>query len=216
MRNLHKETNVCVHIRFVTFKGSYKDRNMSKVNKQDHQSCLCSFLCVSLCEANGGDLLPPQTGRTGACLRCGLTLEIKSEPCVILNLRTSSVANTHGKDLTPSPPSGDNAEAHLQREANLADLMEATRNFTAKMCPLFKCSSVDAVWMECGAAITIFVLSVKVTHLRMQSKACVKTCGAMPCSCCRIRHCSRVTDMAVRSLALLQLVKRTPFSRRQI
>lgn len=53
------------------------------------------------------------------------------------------------------------------------------------------------------------------THLRMQSKACVKTCGAMPCSCCRIRHCSRVTDMAVRSLALLQLVKRTPLSRRQ-
>lgn len=54
------------------------------------------------------------------------------------------------------------------------------------------------------------------TYLRMQSRAWEKTCGAMPCSCCRIRHCSRVTDMAVRSLALLQLVKRTPFRRRQI
>lgn len=53
------------------------------------------------------------------------------------------------------------------------------------------------------------------THLRMHSRACVKTCGAMPCSCCRIRHCSRVTDMAVRSLALLQLVNRTPLRRRQ-
>lgn len=58
--------------------------------------------------------------------------------------------------------------------------------------------------------------TVSASYLRMQSRACVKTCGAMPCSCCRIRHCSRVTDMAVRSLALLQLVKRTPFSRRQI
>ena len=54
------------------------------------------------------------------------------------------------------------------------------------------------------------------THLRMHSRACVKTCGAMPCSCCRIRHCSSVTDMAVRSLALLQLVNRTPLRRRQI
>lgn len=58
------------------------------------------------------------------------------------------------------------------------------------------------------------VFSVRASYLRMQSRACVKTCGAMPCSCCRIRHCSRVTDIAVRSLALLQLVKRTPFSRR--
>lgn len=54
------------------------------------------------------------------------------------------------------------------------------------------------------------------THLRMHSRAWVKTCGAMPCSCCRIRHCSSVTDMAVRSLALLQLVNRTPLRRRQI
>lgn len=53
-------------------------------------------------------------------------------------------------------------------------------------------------------------------HLRMHSRAWVKTCGAMPCSCCRIRHCSSVTDMAVRSLALLQLVNRTPLRRRQI
>lgn len=52
-------------------------------------------------------------------------------------------------------------------------------------------------------------------HLRMHSRAWVKTCGAMPCSCCRIRHCSSVTDMAVRSLALLQLVNRTPLRRRQ-
>lgn len=50
----------------------------------------------------------------------------------------------------------------------------------------------------------------------MHSRAWVKTCGAMPCSCCRIRHCSSVTDMAVRSLALLQLVNRTPLRRRQI
>lgn len=107
--------------------------------------------------------------------------------------------------MTPSPPSGDNDAAHQQNEANLADLVEAARNFTAEMWPLLKCSSVDAMWSR-----------VKVAYLRMQSKACVKTCGAMPCSCCRIRHCSRVTDMAVRSLALLQLVKRTPFSRRQI
>lgn len=54
------------------------------------------------------------------------------------------------------------------------------------------------------------------THLRMHSRAWVNTCGAMPCSCCRIRHCSSVTDMAVRSLALLQLVNRTPLRRRQI
>ncbi len=54
------------------------------------------------------------------------------------------------------------------------------------------------------------------SHLRIQSKACVKTCGAMQCSCWRIWHCSRVTDMAVRSFALLQLVTRTPFRRRQI
>lgn len=57
--------------------------------------------------------------------------------------------------------------------------------------------------------------TTKNCYLRIQSRAWVKTCGAMPCSCCRMRHCSRVTDMAVRSLALLQLVKRTPFSRRQ-
>lgn len=49
----------------------------------------------------------------------------------------------------------------------------------------------------------------------MHSRAWVNTCGAMPCSCCRIRHCSSVTDMAVRSLALLQLVNRTPLRRRQ-
>lgn len=49
--------------------------------------------------------------------------------------------------LTPSPPSGDNDAAHLQHEANLADLMEAARNFTAaEMCPLLKYSSVDAMW----------------------------------------------------------------------
>lgn len=52
-------------------------------------------------------------------------------------------------------------------------------------------------------------------NLRMQSRACVKTCGAMQCSCCRMVHCSSVTDMAVRSLALLQLVTRTPLRRRQ-
>lgn len=51
-------------------------------------------------------------------------------------------------------------------------------------------------------------------HLRMQSRAWLKTCGAMQCSICRIRHCSRVTDMAVRSFALLQLVTRTPLRRR--
>lgn len=48
--------------------------------------------------------------------------------------------------LTPSPPSGDNDAARRQHEAKLADLMEAARNFTAEMCPLLKCSSVDATW----------------------------------------------------------------------
>lgn len=48
--------------------------------------------------------------------------------------------------LTRSPPSGDNNAFHLQHGAKLADLMEAARNFTAEMCPLLKCSSVDAMW----------------------------------------------------------------------
>lgn len=85
-----------------------------------------------------------------------------------------------------------------------------------------RCRLLNELWMFNAALVFMVVGCVCVcwgggcSYLRMQSSACVKTCGAMPCSCCRIRHCSSVTDMAVRSLALLQLVKRTPFSRRQI
>lgn len=84
----------------------------------------------------------------------------------------------------------------------------ALKDFDRRMCVLPRYDSQSCFTFHSG--------TLRASYLRIQSRACVKTCGAMPCSCCRIRHCSRVTDMAVRSLALLQLVKRTPLSRRQI
>ena len=50
----------------------------------------------------------------------------------------------------------------------------------------------------------------------MASKACWKNCESMLCSRLRIMHCSRVIPIPVRSLALLQLIKRHPFNRQQI
>ena len=51
-------------------------------------------------------------------------------------------------------------------------------------------------------------------YLRMHSSACMKTCEARSCSRCNSCTCSSVTLIAVRSLALLQLVKRAPLRRR--
>lgn len=53
-------------------------------------------------------------------------------------------------------------------------------------------------------------------YLLMASNACWKNCESMLCSRLRIMHCSSVIPMPVRSLALLQLVKRHPFNRQHI
>lgn len=50
----------------------------------------------------------------------------------------------------------------------------------------------------------------------MQSNARIKKSLWSWCSSLKMEHCSSVTDMDVLSLALLQQVKRTPFSLRQI
>ena len=54
------------------------------------------------------------------------------------------------------------------------------------------------------------------TYLLIQSSARIKKSLWSWCSSLKMEHCSSVTDMDVRSLALLQQVKRTPFSLRQI
>lgn len=54
------------------------------------------------------------------------------------------------------------------------------------------------------------------TYLLIQSSARIKKSLWSWCSSLKMEHCSNVTDMDVRSLALLQQVKRTPFSLRQI
>lgn len=53
-------------------------------------------------------------------------------------------------------------------------------------------------------------------YLLIQSRARIKKSLWSWCSSLKIEHCSRVTDMDVLSLALLQQVKRIPFSLRQI
>lgn len=53
-------------------------------------------------------------------------------------------------------------------------------------------------------------------YLLIQSRARIKKSLCSWCSSLKIEHCSRVTDMDVLSLALLQQVKRIPFSLRQI
>lgn len=55
-----------------------------------------------------------------------------------------------------------------------------------------------------------------VKYLLMASKACWKNWESMLCSRLRIIHCSSVIPIPVRSLALLQLMKRHPFNRQQI
>lgn len=65
-----------------------------------------------------------------------------------------------------------------------------------------------AVWVEC--------LSGGLPHLRIQSRARMKKSLLSWCSSRRRAHCSNVTDMDVRSLALLQLVNLMPFNLRQI
>lgn len=52
-------------------------------------------------------------------------------------------------------------------------------------------------------------------YLRIQSRARMKKSLLSWCSSRSRAHCSSVTDMDVRSLALLQLVNRIPFRRRQ-
>lgn len=54
------------------------------------------------------------------------------------------------------------------------------------------------------------------SYLRMQSRARTKKSLLSWCSSRKRAHCSRVTDMDVRSLALLQLVNLMPFNLRQI
>lgn len=66
----------------------------------------------------------------------------------------------------------------------------------------------EAVWVEC--------LSIRLSHLRIQSRARMKKSLLSWCSSRRRAHCSNVTDMDVRSLALLQLVNLMPFNLRQI
>lgn len=56
--------------------------------------------------------------------------------------------------------------------------------------------------------------SCQSTHLLIQSRAVVKCCRPSVCCSRSSTHCSSVTDIAVRSLALLQLVRRTPFTLR--
>lgn len=50
--------------------------------------------------------------------------------------------------------------------------------------------------------------------LLMQSRASLKCCRLSVCRSLSNTHCSSVTDIAVRSLALLQLVSRMPFTER--
>ena len=52
------------------------------------------------------------------------------------------------------------------------------------------------------------------TNLRVAESTVKNVFSHTLCSCMSMLHCSRVTDMAVRSLALLQLVTRSPFRRR--
>lgn len=59
-------------------------------------------------------------------------------------------------------------------------------------------------------------LTGRLSHLRMQSRARMKKSLLSWCSSRRRAHCSNVTDMDVRSLALLQLVNLMPFNLRQI
>lgn len=66
----------------------------------------------------------------------------------------------------------------------------------------------EAVWVEC--------LTGRLSHLRIQSRARMKKSLLSWCSSRRRAHCSNVTDMDVRSLALLQLVNLMPFNLRQI
>lgn len=54
------------------------------------------------------------------------------------------------------------------------------------------------------------------SYLLMQSRARMKKSLLSWCSSRRRAHCSNVTDMDVRSLALLQLVNLMPFNLRQI
>lgn len=54
------------------------------------------------------------------------------------------------------------------------------------------------------------------SYLLMQSRARMKNSLLSWCSSRRRAHCSNVTDMDVRSLALLQLVNLMPFNLRQI
>ncbi len=51
---------------------------------------------------------------------------------------------------------------------------------------------------------------VNMSHLRMQSRARWNSCSARSYSDCKMEACSRVTLIAVRSLALLQLVNLKP------
>lgn len=165
---------------------------------------------------NGGDLLPPPSKRTGANLKMWTRNRAVCDPKPH-SFITCPPAGTE-KVRRHRPLAATTTQFTRKHEAKHADLVEAVRKCFRKLkvfnSPLLRRNSLDA--MQYAVMVAIVTLPVKVAYLRMQSKACVKTCGAMPCSCCRIRHCSRVTDMAVRSLALLQLVKRTPFSRRQI
>lgn len=59
-------------------------------------------------------------------------------------------------------------------------------------------------------------LEKHVRYLLMQSSARIKKSLCNWCSSLKIEHCSSVTDIDVLSLALLQQVKRIPFSLRQI
>lgn len=68
------------------------------------------------------------------------------------------------------------------------------------------------VCMEQQPAYFISTLS----YLRIQSRARMKKSLLSWCSSRRRAHCSNVTDMDVRSLALLQLVNLMPFNLRQI
>lgn len=52
------------------------------------------------------------------------------------------------------------------------------------------------------------------TDLLMQSSAVLKCCRLSVCRSRSNTHCSSVTDIEVRSFALLQLVRRTPFTAR--
>lgn len=66
------------------------------------------------------------------------------------------------------------------------------------------------------AFITVTTAASCHSYLRIQSKARMKKSLLSWCSSRRRAHCSNVTDMDVRSLALLQLVNLMPFNLRQI